>query len=314
MIRKAAIISLKGLTLNNNEKKLILKEKPWGIILFKRNIKTFNQTKKLIKDIRRTIKDKKYPIIIDEEGGRVCRLGGIVDNSVYSQKFFGDLYKKDKKLSLFILKNYIFSISQVFKKLGVNINTSPVLDLRKNDTHKFIYDRCYSDIPYEVKKLGHYAIKSYKENSIGTVIKHIPGHGSAKVDSHFKLPVIKKNYNKLKKEFNCFYSSNSPFAMTAHILYKKIDSKNPATFSKKIINKIIREKLKFKGIIISDDIEMKSLKHDALTNAKKSLTAGCNLILYCGGNYKLSKQILEKIPRIDSFTKKKTSEFYKFLR
>ena len=315
MNRKAAIISIKGLKLLPEEKEIIFREKPWGIILFKRNIKNFYQTKQLTESIRRVIKDKHYPILIDEEGGSVCRLTKIIDNSVYSQKFFGDLYKRDKKLSLYILKNYIYSISQVFKKLGININTSPVLDLRKKISHKIIKDRCFSDKLNEVKKLGYYCINYYKKNSIGTVIKHIPGHGSARVDSHFKLPVINLSYKQLQQnDFKCFDSSNSLFAMTAHILFKKLDKRYPVTFSKKIIHQIIRKKLRYGGILISDDIEMKALKYDIITNAKKSLIAGCNLILYCGGDYKISKKILKETPIIDEFTKKKTSEFYKLLR
>tara|TARA_B100001559_G_C16297153_1_gene527886 strand:- start:405 stop:731 length:327 start_codon:yes stop_codon:yes gene_type:complete len=106
---------------------------------------------------------------------------------------------------------------------------------------------------------------------------------------------------------------SSHFAMTAHIIYSKIDKDNVATFSKTIIEEIIRKKLKFKGILISDDISMKALKHDLVTNAKKSLLAGCNLVLYCAGNYKDCLKLIKTVPYIDSFTRKKTSEFYKFL-
>ena len=152
-------------------------------------------------------------------------------------------------------------------------------------------------------------------NKLATVIKHIPGHGCSLVDSHFKTPKVNLTLNKLNKiDFLPFKSSSSKFAMTAHIIFEKIDKKNVATFSKKIIKEIIRKKLRFKGILISDDISMKALKYDLITNAKKSLEAGCNIVLYCSGNYKESYKLIKEVPFIDQFTAKKTSEFYKFLR
>ena len=158
-------------------------------------------------------------------------------------------------------------------------------------------------------------VKQYKLNKLGTVIKHIPGHGCTNFDSHLKTPNVKLNYKNLNKiDFFPFKSSSSQFAMTAHIIYSKIDKNNVATFSKKIISKIIRKKIGFKGILISDDISMKALKHDLVTNAKKSLIAGCNIVLYCAGNYKDCYKLIKEVPFIDKFTTKKTSEFYKFLR
>ncbi len=314
MRRKAVIISILGKFLSKREKKLIKSEKPWGLILFKRNISTLDQTKKLIKSIRGITKDKKFPILIDEEGGKVCRLSNFFDNSVYSQKFFGDLYTKKKFFASSIYKKYIFSVCSIFKYLGININTVPVLDIFKKNTHKIIGDRSYSNRLNIVKELGSLCVRSYKENGIATVIKHIPGHGSSLSDSHLVLPIVKNSHKNLKRlDFNCFKGIKSHFAMTAHILYKDIDSKNVATHSKNIIKKIVRKEIGFKGIIISDDISMGALKHDIVTNAKKSLEAGCNLVLYCSGNYKESLKLLRQMPLIDKFTSKKTSEFYKFL-
>ena len=150
---------------------------------------------------------------------------------------------------------------------------------------------------------------------MGTVMKHIPGHGCSTLDSHKKLPKVNLNTHHLDDiDFFPFKNSRSRFAMTAHILYKKLDKFNVATFSKKIIQKIIRKKLGFKGILISDDISMKALKYDLITNAKKALAAGCNIVLYCGGKYNDIYKLMKEVPYIDKFTSKKTSEFYKFLR
>ena len=190
----------------------------------------------------------------------------------------------------------------------------PFLDILKKNTNKIIGTRSYSGDKKIIDVLGNICTVIYTKNKIGNVIKHIPGHGSSKLDSHKKLPKVHNDIKNLyTSDFLRFSNSRAQFAMTAHILYTKLDSKNVVTHSKYIIKKIIRQKLKFKGILISDDISMKALKYDIFTNAKKSLEAGCNLVLYCGGNYVISEKLLRGLPFIDTFTVKKTSEFYKFL-
>ena len=314
MNKKAIIISLSGLTISSVERKLITKGKPWGIILFKRNIFSLNQTKKLINSIKKISKDKNFPILIDEEGGRVCRLSNFLNNEIYSQNFFSTIFLQKKSLGKSLYSNYISSMCSVFKSLGININTSPVLDTLQKNTHSIIGDRSYSSKPNLVREMGNICIKTYLKNHIGTVIKHIPGHGAATSDSHLKQPIVNKSLNNLKKnDFRCFKNMKSHFAMTAHIVYKQLDKKNPATHSNFIIKNIIRKEIGFKGIIISDDISMKALKYDILTNAKKAINAGCNLVLYCAGKSNESRKLLKELPYIDNFTKKKTSEFYKFL-
>ena len=163
-------------------------------------------------------------------------------------------------------------------------------------------------------KLGKLCIDFYKKGKIATVIKHIPGHGSSKSDSHFHTPIIKTNKKELiRKDFIPFNSSKSLFAMTAHAVYKVYDSNNTATHSKIIISDVIRNRIKYKGLLISDDISMKSLKYRIEENALKALYAGCNLILHCNGNIKEMYKLSKVIPKIDKFTQKKTSHFYKFL-
>jgi len=313
MKKKAIIISIKAYTLNKEEKKILKNEKPWGLILFKRNIKNFTQLKTLIRKIRIITKDKKFPILIDEEGETVSRLVNIFKNK-FTQNFFGDIYKYNPKLASVLYKNYIKNLTTVLKKVGININTVPVLDVLRKSTHNIIGKRSFSESPLIVKRLGQMCVKNYKLNKIFTVIKHIPGHGCSSSDSHLKTPRVNLSFNKLKSnDFSPFKSSTSLFAMTAHVIYSKIDNKNVATFSKKIVSEIIRKKIGFKGILISDDISMKALKYNLLTNAQKSLAAGCNIILYCGGNHKDTLKLIKKIPFIDQFTLKKTSEFYKQL-
>ena len=314
MKRKAIITSINGPYLTPRERNLIKHEHPWGLIIFKRNIKNIVQLKRLIKDIKKAANNSKFPILIDEEGGTVSRLTKVIKNDV-SQKLIGNIYSINNKLGTLIYNNYIDKLSSLLKEIGINVNTVPVLDVLRKKTHKIIGDRSFSHDPLIVKKLGQVCVSRYQKNKIASVIKHIPGHGCATLDSHLSMPKVKQSYSILKNiDFLPFKSNKALFAMTAHILYKKIDNKNVATFSKKIIKRIIRNKIGFNGILISDDISMKALKFDIITNALKALEAGCNLVLYCSGNFKESKKLITKVPYIDNFTAQKTTEFFKFLR
>ena len=313
MKKKAIIISIKGAKLSNKEKNLFSKKKPWGLILFKRNIKSLIQVKQLTNIIKKLTKEKNFPILIDEEGLQVSRLGNIFNHNI-DANYFGNLYKIDQKIALTIYENYLKSLCKNLKKIGVNMNTIPVLDVLRKNTSKIIGKRSFSEKKEIVKKLGKITVRKLHSNNIATIIKHIPGHGCSSIDSHLRMPKVnltKKILNKI--DFYPFKSSKAKLAMTAHILYSKIDSQNVSTFSSKVI-KIIRKKIGFRGIIMSDDISMKALKYDLVTNAKKSLAAGCNLVLYCAGNTKDNFKLINSVPYIDKFTSKKTSEIYKILR
>ena len=314
MKKKAIILSIKGLKLTKREKLLLSRENPWGLILFKRNINSYSQIKKLIQNIRTIMKDKYFPILIDEEGSSVSRLKNIINHN-FSANYFGNLYKKNKNISIKLYKNYLAALCKNLKNLGININTIPVLDVLRSNTNKIIGNRSFSLDKKIVKNLGSITIQQCIKHKIINVIKHIPGHGCAISDSHLTTPNVNLTENELDKiDFFPFKSNPAKLAMTAHILYKKIDNKHVATFSKKIINRIIRKKIGFKGILVSDDISMKALSFDLITNAKKSLEAGCNLVLYCAGNTNDSLKLIKSVPYIDKFTSKKTSEIYKFLR
>ena len=314
MYRKAVIFGIKGTLLTKDEKYLLKNNKPWGIILFSRNIKNLFQLKSLINDIKKNVKDKNYPILIDQEGGRVSRLNKIIDLSIFSQGYFGQLYKDNKKNFQQRYEIHINMICEILKKVGVNINIVPVLDVRRENAHNIIGDRSFSENPFIVKKIGKLCIDLYNKNKIATVIKHIPGLGLSKCDSHYKLPLIKSKKNELiNKDFKAFEESKSLFAMTAHAIYTIYDPIFSATHSKFIINDIIRKHIGFKGILISDDITMKALKYGLKDNAIKALDAGCNLIMHCNGNIKEMLELVKVIPRMDTFTQKKTSHFYKFL-
>ena len=315
MKRKAIIVGIRGINLSSEEAYFLKKEKPWGVILFSRNIKNLIQLKKLIIDIKNCIKDKNYPILIDQEGGRVSRLNKIIDLSIFSQGFFGNFYKNDRKTFYDYYKIYVDTVCEIIKKVGININTVPVLDVRRKNSHSIIGNRSFSSDASIVSKMGNLCINLYSKNKIATVIKHIPGHGLSKCDSHHKLPVINTKKNELiKKDFKPFKNCKSPFAMTAHVIYSIYDPINTATHSRIVINEIIRKHIGFRGILISDDISMKALRYGLKDNATKALDAGCNLILHSNGNMQEMRKLTKIIPTIDKYTQKKTSHFYNFLR
>ena len=314
MINKRSFITgIKSTTLSLNEKRFLKKYKPWGIILFSRNIKSIKQTKKLTDRIKIIFKDKNYPILIDQEGGRVNRLKKFFNADPLTGEFFGKLYLKDKKKFNLYYRIFINQTSYLLKSLGININTLPVLDLRSKGANNIIGNRSFSNKTKIVSKIGDVCIDYFHKNKIGTVIKHIPGHGLAKVDSHKLTPTIKKDLNYLiKNDFSAFMNKASLFAMTAHIIYRNIDKLNTATHSKKII-KLIRNNIKYRNILMSDDISMKSLKNSIKDNTIRAFSAGCDLVLHCNGNYKEMLDVANNSPLISKFIIKKTSQFYKIL-
>ena len=311
--RRSFIVGISSTKLLPSERSFIKKYKPWGVILFARNIKSINQTKILTTSIRKIFNDDKYPILIDQEGGRVNRLKNFISFDNLTSEFFGKKFINNRREFAIYYKLFIDKTSFLLKTMGININTSPVLDLRIKGTSNIIGDRSFSNNPKVVSQIGDYCIKYFQQNGIGTVIKHIPGHGLAKVDSHNYTPTVIKNIDYLSKmDFLAFKNKKTFFAMTAHIIFNRIDELNTVTQSHKMI-KLIRNKIGFKNILISDDLSMKSLKGNLKKNVIKTFNAGCNLVLHCNGNLKEMKIIAENSPLLNKFLIKKTSQFYKIL-
>jgi beta-N-acetylhexosaminidase len=311
--RRSFIIGIKSTILNKKEIFFLKKYKPWGIILFKRNIKTIKQTKKLTNHIKKIFNDTKYPILLDQEGGRVNRLTNFLNNDLSTSEFFGNLYSKERKIFNIKYSEFIAETANHLKLIGVNLNTVPVLDLRLKGSSSIIGDRSFSHDPKVVSRIGDICIENFHKNKIGTIMKHIPGHGLAKVDSHKLTPTIKQNLKYLsKKDFIPFKNKKCLFGMTAHIVYSHIDKVYTATHSKKVID-IIRKKIKFQNILLSDDISMKSLKFSIKDNTIKAFSAGCDLVLHCNGNLNEMKAVAVNSPFLNKFIIKKTSQFYKII-
>ena len=245
-------------------------------------------------------------IMIDQEGGRVARLKKPNWKSYPSAEHFG--IKAEKNLSIakkLVLKNSI-EIAKDLRKLGINMNCAPVLDVKYDFTNNVIGDRSFSSNPKIVSELGKSFCNGQKKMGIIPIIKHIPGHGPSNKDSHKTTPNVDLDLISLNnKDFLPFKKlKKEPVAMIAHIIYNKID-KEIACCSKKIIKKIIRKKIGFKGLLISDDINMKALKGTTKKKVQAIWKSGCEIILHCNANIKEMMQIYLSIPLIKNNTLKK---------
>ena len=305
---KPVIFGIKGETLSIREKELFIKSNPLGFILFERNCKNINQLRKLVNDLKKTTDHNHTMIMIDQEGGRVTRLKKPNWNTYPSSLYFG----KKAEINLQLAKKLVFNnakkISKDLKKLGINMNCAPVVDVLYKFTNKIIGDRSFSSDPNIVSELSLEYCNGLKANNILPIIKHIPGHGASKFDTHLISSKVDLSLNELeKKDFIPFEKLNQESAaMVSHIIYSKIDNK-AACVSKKIINKIIRKKIGFKGILFSDDINMKALKGSLKNKVKLILSSGCDVILHCNGNLKQMIEIHSVIPFIKNNVLKKVN-------
>lgn len=290
--KKSVIVGVSGLSLTNDEKDLLKKYLPLGVILFSRNIKNNRQLYDLTCEIK-DILDNCSLILIDQEGGRVQRLRKPNCTNYPAANIFGKLAKisiKDAVRATYL--NYLLLGSDL-TKVGINVNCAPCLDVKSSNTHEVIGDRAFSSNPKIVALLGEAACKGLIKSGVLPVIKHIPGHGRAESDSHLSLPIIKDKVISLdKSDFLPFKQlSNMPMAMTAHILYKDIDNKLPITQSK-IANKFIRQNIKYKGILLSDDIDMLALSGSIQDKMKSIYEADYDIILHCSGDINTTELVL----------------------
>jgi len=297
VLQKQVILGVSGSSLTKQEYILFKKHLPIGYIIFSRNIKSFLQLKNLITQLKSINSQRNTLIMIDHEGGRVNRFSKFFNQSKFAAKNFGESYTKNKKVFFKDMENFINFNSNLFHYLGVNLVAAPVLDLFYENKSKVVGDRAYSDNPRDVKAIADIVIKKYRERNIMTIGKHVPGHGLSDKDSHFFLPKIRKDKKfLLKNDFAPFDKVNSDFLMTAHIVYEAYDHLNPATFSEIVINDLIRKKLNYKGLVMSDDICMKALSGSISDLTNKCLSAGCDIILHCNGNLNKMTKLLNLLP------------------
>ena len=274
----AAFLSVSGTKLTDAEKRILEQFNPLGIALFNRNLNSKEQTKELIKTIKNTIGRDDVLIAVDEEGGRVNRLKAIGFPDYAWAKTLGTLNSDE------ISESHCELIAEDMLSLDINFNFAPCLDIEYPNTTLALKGRCLSSDKLIVAKQGKIMWQTYVNNGICPCIKHLPGHGRAQNDPHLGLPIINSSLQEMENDFYPFMENNScPAAMTAHILISEVDDKNPITFSKKGIAEIIRKRIGFKGLLISDSIDMNALHGSILERANNSLDAGCDVFCYCMG-------------------------------
>lgn len=283
---RPVISDVEGFEISAKEKALFQEHKPFGFILFKRNCDNQKQLKRLTDQMRDVVEDENVPILVDQEGGRVARLGPPSWNKYPSAQIYSHIYDDDPPLAIEAVKLHVMLMADDLLKSGINVDCYPVLDLLFDGADKIIGDRSFGRTPQKIIALARSGAEAMMSVGVTPIIKHIPGHGRADVDSHLSLPKVATSIDELRlTDFMPFKALNDmPCAMTAHVIYSDIDENNCATISKKIITEIIRDEIGFKGVLFSDDITMKALNKSAAQNALDALSAGCDLALHCNGN------------------------------
>lgn len=307
MAISAAILGCAGTALLAEEAAFFRDVKPWGFILFRRNIESPDQVRALTAALRATVGRADAPILIDQEGGRVARLQPPHWGQYPPGRAYGELVANDPLVGREITRLGARLIAHDLLSLGINVDCVPVLDVPDPKGHEIIGDRAYGDTPEQVATLGRAAAEGLLAGGVLPIIKHIPGHGRAMSDSHLELPVVKAKLAELEaRDFAPFrVLSDMPMAMTAHVVYTAIDRSRPATTSKKAIRKIIRESLGFDGLLMSDDLSMKALSGDFRQRAKDSLAAGCDVVLHCNGDMAEMKAVMSGVGRLSSQAKRR---------
>ena len=289
----AAIYGCSGHRLTAEERAFYAEAKPWGFILFRRNVDSPDQVKALVDDLRDSVGRADAPVLIDQEGGRVQRLG-----PPHWPKYPpGSAYLKavnDPMTARELVRLGARLIAHDLRALGITVDCVPVLDVPVPGAHDIIGDRAYAQDPATVTQLGRAAAEGLLAGGVLPIIKHIPGHGRAFADSHHALPVVETDLETLDAwDFAPFKAlSDMPMAMTAHVVFTAVDAKRPATTSKKGI-RLMREHLGFSGLIMSDDLSMKALSGTLTERAEQSLKAGCDVILHCNGDLGEMRQAAE---------------------
>ena len=276
-----------------------LKINPLGFVLFSRNFIDKEQITNLILSLKKATKNKNALIFVDQEGGRVQRFKSGGFNKFPSLRKFGKIYLKNKNLSKKLTYMSSYMLGDELKQVGVDVNFAPVCDVNYKNAHSIIGDRAFSSNPETVLELIKEFCKGLRDSGILPVLKHFPGHGRSKKDTHTHCSRINVDFNSLLKSdlipFN--FLKKESLLMLAHIIFPRID-KSVVTYSK-LFNSIIREKFKFKGLIITDDISMKALSDKIEDVVIKSFDAGCDVILYCRGEISEMKKIYPCVKTIE---------------
>jgi beta-N-acetylhexosaminidase len=289
----ACIFGLQGPTLSKLERAFFREVDPWGFILFKRNVETPEQVRALTASLRDCVGRNNAPILVDQEGGRVQRLGPPHWRLYPPGRAYGQIRVNDPLYRREIARLGGRLLAHDLREVGINVDCAPVLDVPTPGSHDVIGNRAYGEDADSVAILGRAVAEGLIAGGVLPVIKHIPGHGRSSADSHLSLPIVDAWFDDLdRQDFAPFrVLADMPMAMTAHVVYTALDRTAPATTSKKVIRNIIRRSIGFGGLLMTDDLSMKALAGTFADRTTQALAAGCDIALHCNGDMSEMKAV-----------------------
>jgi beta-N-acetylhexosaminidase len=300
MAARAFITGLAGLTIAGNERAFLREAGPWGLILFKRNISSPNQVTDLVRDFRDTL-GWEAPVLIDQEGGRVQRLGPPHWPAYPPGARYGAIYDRDPASGLAAARLAGHLIAADLIALGIDVDCLPIADVPVPGGDPVIGDRAYGTEPAKVAAIARAVADGLMAGGVLPVLKHLPGHGRANADSHARLPVVATSRAELEKtDFAAFAPLyDLPLGMTAHVVFSAIDPASPATTSVTIVSQVIRGFIGFKGLLMSDDVSMGALSGTIAERSHAALAAGCDVVLHCNGDLAEMMQVAGAAPELN---------------
>ena len=300
MNTRAFITGLSGPDLSAVEREFIRSERPWGFILFKRNIETPAQVILLIKELRKEIGEPDAPVLVDQEGGRVQRFGPPHWPVYPPGAIFGVLYDIDPALGLSAARLSARLIAADLIETGITVDCLPLADVPVAGADAVIGNRAYGTEPRKVAAIARAVTEGLEQGGILPVLKHIPGHGRATADTHFRLPEVDTTRTELERtDFAAFRPlADLPMAMTAHVVFSALDPAHPATTSATIIEQVIRGVVGFQGLLMSDDVSMNALAGSIAERTRAIFAAGCDMVLHCNGNLDEMREVARETPEL----------------
>ena len=300
MTMKAFITGVCGTGLAAEEREFIASERPWGFILFKRNVATPAQVASLVRELRDATGQPGAPVLIDQEGGRVQRLGPPNWPIYPAGAVFGALYDVDSALGLAAARLSARLIAADLADLGITVDCLPLADVPVAGADAVIGNRAYGAEPGKVAAIARAVTDGLEQGGILPVLKHIPGHGRATVDTHFKLPVVDTSRKELERsDFAAFQPlADLPMAMTAHVVFSAFDSTQPATTSATMVEEVIRGVIGFQGLLMSDDVSMNALAGSLAERTRAIFAAGNDIVLHCNGKLDEMRDVARETPEL----------------
>jgi beta-N-acetylhexosaminidase len=300
MAPRAFITGLSGPAITADERAFLRAASPWGLILFKRNIQSASQVIALIDEFRNLVAGGDAPVLIDQEGGRVQRLGPPQWPAYPAGAAYGRLYDRDQALGLAAARLGARLIAADLAALGITVDCLPIADVPVAGADAVIGDRAYGDTPAKVAAIAESIAQGLADGGVLPVLKHLPGHGRATADSHLRLPVVTADRATLEStDFAAFRPlAGMPLGMTAHVVFTALDPELPATTSPTIIAQVIRGFIGFDGLLMSDDISMGALSGTLADRARAALAAGCDMTLHCNGDLREMDAVAGAVPEL----------------